>query len=473
MGSVCGKSSSKVVEPEANPEDLLRSGDLVLMRLAAQDKDGLSIPVDIMSELNTATLGDQVSQRRKKLPSWDRAGVVMIRTRNGIDTVNVVMAGQTKVEVYKIQELMKDPMIGVIGVRELSPKYDPELENASLADMIDSGAQAITPLDRAIMEIAHVEYDELVRTTKDDSLLEVFDRCQRWCMEKVQTGSIEEYRKQMTKTKKKRIETAFQKKQRKKANGGKDVPLEELNIEGMSNLDLKALLTTHKIKYEEAVEEENPREVLLELIRSHKLHIKNNPDGDLEGSDEEADKEDQPDAAAASPWKGRKRGFKAAVKAAAAVTGLQQRRMPSDHEWAQLLTQALGRELSPEQAFRIQGQMQIEMNLTAQQVEELILLMCGRRDMCNHLSAEMALHVYRRMDIVNTSSQQLASASKLSGEDQDLLNDEWCVHHSFSGVKIIKHLFKENRDLAGRVTQRFESFGEAIAGIFSGDDDKK
>lgn len=89
------------------------------------------------------------------------------------------------------------------------------------------------------MEIAHVEYDELVRTTKDDSLLEVFDRCQRWCMEKVQTGSIEEYRKQMTKTKKKRIETAFQKKQRKKANGGKDVPLEELNIEGMSNLDLK------------------------------------------------------------------------------------------------------------------------------------------------------------------------------------------------------------------------------------------
>merc|ERR1711998_93172 len=122
MGSVCGKSSSKVVEPEANPEDLLRSGDLVLMRLAAQDKDGLSIPVDIMSELNTATLGDQVSQRRKKLPSWDRAGVVMIRTRNGIDTVNVVMAGQTKVEVYKIQELMKDPMIGVIGVRELSPK---------------------------------------------------------------------------------------------------------------------------------------------------------------------------------------------------------------------------------------------------------------------------------------------------------------------------------------------------------------
>lgn len=37
--------------------------------------------------------------------SWDRAGVVMIRTRNGIDTVNVVMAGQTKVEVYKIQEV--------------------------------------------------------------------------------------------------------------------------------------------------------------------------------------------------------------------------------------------------------------------------------------------------------------------------------------------------------------------------------
>ena len=36
------------------------------------------------------------------------------------------------------------------------------------------------------MEIAEIEYDELVKNTKDDSLLEVFDRCQRWCMEKVQ-----------------------------------------------------------------------------------------------------------------------------------------------------------------------------------------------------------------------------------------------------------------------------------------------
>ena len=87
MGSACGKSSSQLVEPEANPEDLLNSGDLVLMRLATQDKDGLCIPVDIMrcllpdpsagahppvvcghSELETATLGDQVSQRSKKLP---------------------------------------------------------------------------------------------------------------------------------------------------------------------------------------------------------------------------------------------------------------------------------------------------------------------------------------------------------------------------------------------------------------------
>lgn len=35
-------------------------------------------------------------------------------------------------------------------------------------------------------------------------------------MEQVQTGSIAEYRQQMTKTKKKRVETNFQKKMRKK-----------------------------------------------------------------------------------------------------------------------------------------------------------------------------------------------------------------------------------------------------------------
>ena len=49
---------------------------------------------------------------------------------------------------------------------------------------------------------------------------------------------------------------------------------------------------------------------------------------------------------------------------------------------------------------------------------------------------------------------------------------QWCVHHSFDDVHIIKHLFKENRDLAGRVTQRFESIGEFIAGIFGAGDDK-
>lgn len=51
----------------------------------------------------------------------------------------------------------------------------------------------------------------------------------------------------------------------------------------------------------------------------------------------------------------------AAVQAATAVTGLQQRRMPSDAEWAQLLSRALDRQVTPEQAFRIQGQMQIEL----------------------------------------------------------------------------------------------------------------
>lgn len=45
MGTVCGKSS-QAVEPEDVEE--ISSGDLVLMRLACVDSDGLEIPVDVM-----------------------------------------------------------------------------------------------------------------------------------------------------------------------------------------------------------------------------------------------------------------------------------------------------------------------------------------------------------------------------------------------------------------------------------------
>eukprot|EP00656_Telonema_subtile_P026279 TRINITY_DN2824_c0_g3_i8.p1 TRINITY_DN2824_c0_g3~~TRINITY_DN2824_c0_g3_i8.p1 ORF type:complete len:322 (+),score=96.63 TRINITY_DN2824_c0_g3_i8:92-1057(+) len=307
MGSACGKMPSKLVEPVRAVDESISTGDLVLVRLACTDADGLEVPVEVMREMSTATLGDQVSARRKLLPSWDRAGVALIQTRNGADSVYVVLSEASQVQVVRMSELMEDPRYGVIAVRELSPRYDPEPEEASLAELIDSRFDAVTPLQRAVRELENVEYNELVKKTKDDSVLQVFDHVQKWCMDKVQTGSTAEYREQLIRTgkKKKRTERAHTQHKRTELCGGVEASEGELDLSAMSNLDLKAMLTSSDVSYTEALQQSDPRGALIRLIRGYDLHIKKVPQKDLGG---EAEAQGAP--AEAAPAAPRRTGFR-------------------------------------------------------------------------------------------------------------------------------------------------------------------
>eukprot|EP00658_Telonema_sp_P-2_P007778 TRINITY_DN12890_c0_g1_i5.p1 TRINITY_DN12890_c0_g1~~TRINITY_DN12890_c0_g1_i5.p1 ORF type:complete len:400 (-),score=76.92 TRINITY_DN12890_c0_g1_i5:468-1667(-) len=372
MGSYCGKDSS-VVEPEA--DEGVFSGDLVLMRIATSDNDGVQIPVDAMSDISTATLGDQVSLRRKVLPSWDRAGVALVRRKNGIDAVYVAFAQATELKVMKLNEMLSDQTYAVIGVRRMTPKYDPELEEASLEEMLDVGATRLSPLERAVSEVENVLYSDLVQKTKDDSVLQCFDHVQRWCMEKVSLGSTAEYRKQVQKSKKKTQKTWYMQKKLEKA-GFVEKEGEDLDLESMNNVELKSLLAKGGVRFKAAVQSAEPREALIDLIISHELHVKNK-------SQEETNQQDPlPETDGSQAFNGaetapaRRLGFKSAVMASMFANDMQARRKPSEAEWGHLLSTALEREVTPMQARKIVGQMEMQM--------------CGRRDIGNHLSAEVS-----------------------------------------------------------------------------------
>jgi len=175
------------------------------MRLSHIDNDGVAMPVEVFSELSTATLGDQVAQRSCQLSSWDRVGVAIVQEENGISRASVVIAMPDKVEVVRLEQILEDKSYGVVGVRKMTPPYADDLEQQTIAEMLESRSdRGMTQLDRAVRDIDDIEYDTLVRTSDDDSVLETFDRLQQWLQQKVEVGSTAEYCRQMKQTERKK-----------------------------------------------------------------------------------------------------------------------------------------------------------------------------------------------------------------------------------------------------------------------------
>merc|ERR1712166_1618954 len=160
--------------------DEINSGDLMVMRLSHIDNDGVEMPVEVFSELSTATLGDQVAQRTCQLSSWDRVGVAVVQEENVISRKSVVIAMSDKVEVVRLEQILENKSYGVGGVRKMTPPYEDDLEQQTIAEMLESKSdRGMSALDKAVRDIDDIEYDTLVRTSEDDSVLQTFDRLQQ------------------------------------------------------------------------------------------------------------------------------------------------------------------------------------------------------------------------------------------------------------------------------------------------------
>jgi len=481
--------------------DEINSGDLMVMRLSHIDNDGVEMPVEVFSELSTATLGDQVAQRTCQLSSWDRVGVAVVQEENGISRKSVVIAMSDKVEVVRLEQILENKSYGVVGVRKMTPPYEDDLEQQTIAEMLESKSdRGMSALDKAVRDIDDIEYDTLVRTSEDDSVLQTFDRLQQWLQQKVEVGSNVEYCKQMKQTERKkrkvRNHAVLGRRGRRDDDDDED---DQMLVEETSTVELKAVLALHGVDFSSALLSDTPREQIEDLVKSNNLHEKKDKagSGDESGANGEgAAAEDAENAdgefglvkrvaeGQVSELGPRGKWQKASMVTRLAV-GLEKQRLPSDNEWASLMSRALDKEVAPEQARRIQSAMQINMNLSGQQVEDMLLMMCGRRDIGNHLSAEIAMHLYRKIGILDSNMDTLASASKLAGDPSDLgdvmdaldvadlfgdskdyLND-WCLHSSFEPVQILKHKAKEDRDMQGRVEQQFEGIWKFLEDKFN------
>lgn len=441
-------------------QDPVATGDLILLRMTAIT-DGIALNPAVAAQSETALYGDQPAHRRMELPDWDRVCVVVewgyndrgklvppaqLHSFGGLQPC-VAIAYSDCLQVHTLSKIMKDPEFSVVAVRRFTPplhdfteEEEPEDVEAGRRPRIDMAQQ----LNRAVQQMEGKLWTELSAASsrhnrkphnskhtigrdghdkpwQDSSLQEMFERLRSYTKflhkDALQAKYVEAQAASLE-------------------HSAMELKLKEMKEKGWFSCKKKDRRSSS------AVAPELNEDTVDEF-------------GELGGS-----------GSALAKLKVKKRFENMAVEARDSM--LQD--VDSEEDWRQLVEQALGRQVSTEDAMNMQLSICEEWQLSVPEAETALLMLCGRFDLGAQLSAEVVLHLYRRAGLFSSDKvvdlEKFWSPSSFDPENHwdptglfgsnDRMQDLLPPGRKLRNIEVLFHAQEARRTAAARATQRFD-----------------